>query len=223
MNFFPSSLSAVGIAAISTTVLAGSSAEAVTRKTPVTPVSTAPANIVQVQAPEVQSPAPLAGLNFLILALDDIDPTQIIRRPTPTIGPSLPLVPADGETVRSTPPSVPVASIVPRKAPVAPPKSLPDVQPDREPDAFPPPSIRPLGWGQELGYKGTFWRASAQQGFQLVQSTPDRILPGPEPRSPETNITPIVPFGDKPPAAASPFPDANKPDATNLLMKALAR
>ncbi len=219
MNFFPSSLSAISVAALSATVLVGSSSEAVTRKTPVIPVSTAPANIVRVQAPEVQPPAPLAGLNFLILALDDIDPTQIIRRPTPNIGPTFPLVPTDGENVRIAPPGVPVASISPQKtvtSPAVPPNFSPDVQPDNEPDAHPPASIRPLSWAQQVGFgaQNAVWRASAPS-FQLVQSTPDRILPGPEPRSPETNITPIVPFGEKPAVppvgAASPFPDANKP------------
>lgn len=155
--------------------------------TPGAAASTAPAANTASAGAAAQTPvpAPLAGLNFLIIALDDIDPATLSSRPASSGGVSLPLVPASSETGRTAPPGLPTASIAPSK-PVSPPRVAPTVpapapQEKSVDPLHPPPSIRPLAWPTQQG-QGPFWRVSARPAIYLAQSTPDRILPGPEPR-----------------------------------------
>lgn len=125
----------------------------------------------------LEKPATLAGLNFLIVALDDIDPSRIVPRitPPPSTGSVLPLIPTGGtalvplSTFGTTTASSTGAAIVP-----SPPKKervVTKEQGEDQPTARPPASIRPLAGATSSGAQ--FW---------MVQSTPDRILPGPEPR-----------------------------------------
>ncbi|HEY0074677.1 MAG TPA: hypothetical protein VGB77_11285, partial [Abditibacteriaceae bacterium] len=164
--------------------------------------STSPAiNSASNSATQTPAPAPLAGLNFLIVALNDIDPATLSARPVSSGGVSLPLVPASGETVRTAPPGLPTASLVPSKPLTAPRVSPAPRAPSREEDSVdplhPPASIRPLEWP---GNQAPFWRAFARPAVHLAQSTPDRILPGPEPRR-------AVPPDTRPPD----FPEAVPP------------
>ncbi len=209
MNSFSLPLKVLSATAI-ISVAFSSSAIAAKRKAPVTNVSSAStANIVQVQAPATPTTAPLAGLNFLILALDDIDPTQITRPAAPaTSGPTLPLVPTDGFTSRVAPPSVPTVSIVPRKS-AAPPIPPTEEQPAPAPDTgHPPASIRRLkGDSQGVALGSAWWRGAARYGFQFIATPREPILkPGPEPRSPAAEKAPLVPFGQPLPAGNVPAP-----------------
>lgn len=228
MNFSQHSYKLLG-AALATTALTIGDAQAASRKAAVAPVANTPnasAAPIQPSPAVAPAPAPLAGLNFLILALDDIDPAQILPRPTtkaPIAGPVLPLVPTDGETVRVAPPNVPVATISPRRepqkvpaAPVNPSTPTPPVAPENpdgdKSDGHPPASIRPLRNGQQalLLSSSPFWRSAARQGFQLIAAPRDNIIPGPEPRrtvnpeplSPDVAGAPLAPFGTPPTTSA---------------------
>ena len=205
---------------VSSTMLAVSSADAAKLKTVAGVANAASAAPVQVPAP---AQASLAGFNFLILALDDIDLSQINRAPEPpTNGPTLPLVPADSPTARVAPPGVPTVSneprrsITPKVAPHAPEfPETPDV-PDTD---HPPPSIRPLN---RLSLNNTpqsaaFWQVAARQGFQFIatkkEPTETIIKPGPLPRSPDIEKPLLVPFGGvSPDGDTPPVPDKSKDD-----------
>lgn len=158
----------------------------------VLPKGTLPPGPAPLPSPAPVAPLPLAGLNFLILTLDDIEPGAL-----PTVTPAREINPI-------TTPSVPAASIVPQPSgtvPANPPAS--DAAP-----AAPGDGIRPLNL-TALTVKPV-WRSLASQNVLLAKAKDDipPFPPGPEPRqvvTPEP-LLPLSPNVTIPPGTTTVAP-----------------